>query len=221
MSSVGLGEMEARQQFLDAASAEFLAATGTGVFNENGEELFTDETFRPVLTPAATGSAAAAAAPQFYDISSDADGAAAPAGATRKRISDDVQRIEGRSISPRREPSPNSAPSLTDSSDSETLRTPRTPVRALESRLEISVRMQALKSKNRSPRASRSVSPRAGSGKVAAVEKSEPSADTGVDAILVDSHPEASSSASLPGRRIPLLQGALKKGSMPGRAHSR
>ena len=40
MSSVGVGEMEARQQFLDAAAAPFLAATGTGIYNEAGEELF-------------------------------------------------------------------------------------------------------------------------------------------------------------------------------------
>ena len=63
MSSVGQEEIQARQQFLDAASAEFLAATGTGVTNEVGEELYTDGTFRPAPVAPAR---APAATQHFY-----------------------------------------------------------------------------------------------------------------------------------------------------------
>ena len=40
MSSVGVGEAEARQAFLDFASAQFVGAHGAGIFNENGEEFY-------------------------------------------------------------------------------------------------------------------------------------------------------------------------------------
>ena len=46
MSSVGHEEVEERQRYLDASSGEFLAATGLNIYNEAGEELFSDNTFR-------------------------------------------------------------------------------------------------------------------------------------------------------------------------------
>ena len=115
MSSVAQEEVDARQHFLDTAASEFLAATGTHVFTETGEELYTDGTSRPVTAasqPAPegidswTGRAAAFAPPergpstQHYNIGSDADeGGAETPSVTRKRTSDTAR--TGRSTSPR------------------------------------------------------------------------------------------------------------------------
>ena len=167
MSSVGLGEAEARQQFLDAAAAPFLAATGTGVYNEVGEELYTDDTFRPVSSPAADRPNRGAP-PEYYDIATDqdADVAVEPADSTqgRKRLADRAG-TEQRSTSPRRaiaDHSPDSSPELLDGSSDEEPATPRTRSR----RTENSVRLLSLKGKQRSPRSTtgtpraRSTSPR-------------------------------------------------------------
>ena len=137
MSSVGLGEAEARQQFLDAAAAPFLAATGTGVHNEAGEELYTDDTFRPVSSPAADRPNRGAP-PEYYDIATDqdADVAVEPADSTqgRKRLADRAG-TEQRSTSPRRaiaDHSPDSSPELLDGSSDEEPATPRTRSRRTE-----------------------------------------------------------------------------------------
>ena len=50
MSSVSPEEVALRQQALDAASSEFLAAGPMGVFVDNAE-LFSDGTFRPTSVP--------------------------------------------------------------------------------------------------------------------------------------------------------------------------
>ena len=107
MSSVGVGEAEARQAFLDAAAAHFVGATGTGLFNEVGEELFTDDTFRPVAIPFFAASSShsppppqPAAEPEHYDISSDRDVEAQ--SSPRKRTADRSD-AEARSTSPRRD----------------------------------------------------------------------------------------------------------------------
>ena len=44
-------ERAARQLQLDADSKEFSDAVGSGVFDEQGQELFTDSTWRPVMRP--------------------------------------------------------------------------------------------------------------------------------------------------------------------------
>ena len=231
MSSVGQEEVQERQRFLDHASAAFLGATQTGITNEAGEELYTDGTFRPApVVPAR-----APAAPQHFYMGSDADegGAMTPNG-TRKRAQEaDSQE---RAMSPRLhrtqpgDVDDDSCPNLSDSSLS-VPGTPRTPVKTIVKRLDTSVRQNSLK--RNSPRASRSVSP------VAAVEKSEPSGSAGKpldgddlehshkkvitprsggdDLEHFGTHPEASSSS---GRRVPLLQGGLKKTKSSSRATS-
>ena len=127
MSSVGQEEVQARQQFLDAAFAEFLGATRTGVHNEDGEELYSDGTFRPAPVPPVR-----APVTQHFNISSDADegGAATPSGSRKRATEADSSE---RSISPRlrrSRPGDDSCPELTDSSVSANV-TPRTPVRTI------------------------------------------------------------------------------------------
>ena len=129
VSSVGQEEVEARQRYLDESSAEWLAATALGIYNEAGEELFSDHTFRPAAAPPARGPVT-----QHFDIGSDADegGAAAPSG-SRKRTSEEGAR-SGRSTSPRRSrPGDDSCPELMDGSPSPPA-SPRTPVRIIVSR---------------------------------------------------------------------------------------
>ena len=153
MSSVGLGEAEARQQFLDAAAAPFLAATGTGVYNEAGEELYTDDTFRPASVPIAAERPNRGAPPEYYDIATDqdADVAVEPADSSqgRKRLAD-RSGAEACSTSPRREivdPDPDPTPELLDGSSTEEPATPRTR----SHRTDNPVRLRSLKDK-RSPR---------------------------------------------------------------------
>ena len=51
MSEPAENERAARQLQLDAASQEFSAAVCTAVYDEQGQELFTDNTWRPVMRP--------------------------------------------------------------------------------------------------------------------------------------------------------------------------
>ena len=50
-------EVRYRQSVLDAASAEFTAAVSTGVLNENGELLYSDDTWRPYIAPTMSATA--------------------------------------------------------------------------------------------------------------------------------------------------------------------
>ena len=107
MSSVGVGEAEARQAFLDSAAAQFISATGTGVYNEVGEELHSDGTFRPVAMPPGPSSSHSpppppepAAEPEYFDISSDRD---AEAQSSQRDRTADTSDAEARSTSPRRD----------------------------------------------------------------------------------------------------------------------
>ena len=92
MSSVGVGEAEARQAFLDLASAQFVSAHGAGIFNENGEELYSDDTYRPVVMPPPTqtheDTPLPQSAPECYDIASVASDRSAP---SRKRDAEDLE----------------------------------------------------------------------------------------------------------------------------------
>ena len=47
MSAATPAEMLDRQAFLDAQASDFLIATGTGIFDENGNQIFGDGTVRP------------------------------------------------------------------------------------------------------------------------------------------------------------------------------
>ena len=220
MSSVGLGEAEARQQFLDAAAAPFLQATGIGVYNETGEELYTDDTFRPVSAPITADRPNRGAPPEYYDIATDqdADVAVEPADSSqgRKRLADRTG-TEQRSKSPRRaiaDHSPDSSPELLDGSSDEEPATPRTRSR----RTENPVRLLSLKGKSRSPRSTtgtpraRSTSPRTDHPMPVDAVEVVHVVDLTEAAMMPEAadhpHPDATSSTApaVHSRTIPLLQ---------------
>ena len=227
MSSVGQDEIEARQRFLDAASAEWLAALPLGIYTEAGEEMYSDHTIRPAAIPPVRGPS-----PQHFNIATEdeVEGGPAESSGTRKRASERVR--TGRSTSPRREIADDDLmPALRDGSAStaDEHEGPRTPVRTVVKRLDTSVIQAALKRSG--PRLSRSVSPApaaksaAGSGPLGGEaqdlehtlhKKVISDAPTETVANASDTHPgEASSSSN---RQIPLLKDTLKRSPAPSRA---
>ena len=94
-------EIIVRQAELDRASAEFMNAEATGVYNENGEQLFADGTYRPEA-PAPF----VAPIPEFFDIASNSSAPPLLTGASSRSSTPRRQREEpagsqGRAASPR------------------------------------------------------------------------------------------------------------------------